>query len=47
MNDLIKVQCHELIDVAKDPLVDINKYRFDGKFENHYHTTCPIIPVYH
>lgn len=47
INDLVKVTCDESIDITKDSLVDINKYRFDGRFENHYHSTCPIIPVFH
>ena len=47
INDLVKVNCDETIDITKDSLVDINKYRFDGRFVSHYYSTCPIVPHYH
>lgn len=47
IHDLVKVKCEESIDITHDGLVDINKYRFDRRFENQYNSTCPIMPVYH
>ena len=37
----------ERIDLINDPLVDINKYRFNKRFQNYLHTTCPIVPKFH
>lgn len=35
------------IDLITDPLVDINKYRFNKRIQNYLHTTCPIVPKFH
>lgn len=37
----------EGIDVTQDPLVDINKYRFNKKLQNYLHSTCPLVPKFH
>jgi hypothetical protein len=37
----------EKVDIINDPLVDINKYRFNRRFQNYLHTTCPIVPKFH
>ena len=37
----------ERIDITTDPLIDINKYRFNGKILNFLHSTCPIVPKFH
>lgn len=34
-------------DLLTDPLVDINKYRFNKKTYNFLRTTCPIVPKFH
>ena len=47
IDDLVKVKCVDGIDVVSEGLVDINKYRFAGRFENIYKSSCPTVPVYH
>jgi hypothetical protein len=37
----------ENADVLNDPLVDLNKYRFNKRAQNFLHTTCPIVPKFH
>ena len=37
----------EVIDIQKDALLDINKYRFNKKMSNFLHSTCPLVPKYH
>jgi len=37
----------EKIDITKDSLVDINKYRFNKKLQNFLHSTCPLVPKFH
>lgn len=38
---------NEAIDFSTDPLVDINRYRFNARVQNYLHTTCPIVPKFH
>ena len=37
----------ENIDITQDPLVDINKYRFNKKMSNYLNSTCPLVPKFH
>ena len=37
----------EKIDVSKDSLMDINKYRFNKKLSNFLYSTCPLVPKFH
>jgi hypothetical protein len=37
----------ENIDITKDPLIDINKYRFNKKMSNYLNSTCPLVPKFH
>jgi len=37
----------ENIDLQKDALLDINKYRFNKKMNNFLNSTCPLVPKYH
>ena len=37
----------ENIDITKDHLIDINKYRFNKKMSNYLNSTCPLVPKYH
>jgi hypothetical protein len=37
----------EVFDIQNDPLLDINKYRFNKKMTNFLNSTCPLVPKYH
>jgi hypothetical protein len=37
----------EKIDLNKDALFDINKYRFNKNFQNFLHSTSPLVPKFH
>ncbi|CDW82479.1 UNKNOWN [Stylonychia lemnae] len=35
------------VDIINDHLVDIQKVKFNGRFQNYIYSTCPIIPRFH
>jgi hypothetical protein len=37
----------ETIDLQRDPLVEINKYKFGPSMQNFLHSTCPVVPKFH
>lgn len=37
----------ENLDVTTDGLIDINKYKFNDKFNNYLYSTCPLVPKFH
>jgi hypothetical protein len=37
----------ENINITKDPLIDINKYKFGKALQNNLNSTCPIVPKFH
>jgi hypothetical protein len=34
-------------DLAREPLIEINKYKFGPRIRNYLHSTCPVVPKYH
>lgn len=37
----------ENLNVMKDPLIEINKYKFGKTIQNYLNSTCPIVPKFH
>ena len=37
----------ENINITKDPLIDINKFKFGKVMQNYLNSTCPVVPKFH
>lgn len=37
----------ENVDIINDPLIDINRYRYNDRLSNYMYSTCPIVPKFH
>jgi len=34
-------------DVVMDELIDLNRFRYNGRTQNQMFSTCPVLPKYH
>jgi hypothetical protein len=37
----------EDIDILRDPLIELNKYKFGKVVQNYLNSTCPVVPKFH
>lgn len=37
----------DIEDVVMDELIDLNRFRYNGRTQNQMFSTCPVLPKYH